>query len=179
MRSWQFLLTASLHCSSSSSSSSSARPAGPPRAPRRAQLLMWMRQGTKRSTYCSPELPGDLGTRLCRRSCASLDACTGTGALDWAPREQRGHQAARRGRDTGHSPSPAWFWCVKSLQMLAVTMGMERQRPQMCYGDNPACPSGQRAQQKPCPRVHPVFGDSPSACPWCSWPRPAATTSQT
>lgn len=78
-----------------------------------------------------------------------------------------------------HSLSPAWFWCVKSLRMPSVTVGMEGQWLEMCYGDNPACLSGQRAQQELCPRVHPMFGDSPWAPPWCSWPRPVATILQT
>lgn len=83
-RSWQFLLTVSSRCSSSSSSSSSAKPAGPPHVPRRPRLLMWMSQGMKRSTCCSPDLPGNLGIRLCQRSCARLDACAGTGVVDQA-----------------------------------------------------------------------------------------------
>lgn len=83
-RSWPFLLTVSSRCSSSSSSSSSAKLAGPPHVPRSPQLLMWMSQGMKRSTCCSPDLPGDWGIRLSRRSCARLDACAATRVLDQA-----------------------------------------------------------------------------------------------
>lgn len=57
----------------------------------------------------------------------------------------------------GHSLLPAWFWCVKSLWIPTVTMGMEREQLATCYRDNPACSSGQRAQQAPCPQAHPLF----------------------